>query len=108
MNKTQNIIELQKKLNKLLGSEFNSWEMGIYDQGEWVINPFSGVKYYLNGVLVASHLNANSSGNNQYNNFTGDWAMGVCANNVGATMPSSGTTMYSFYMQNMKILKQVT
>ena len=51
MNKTQNIIELQKKLNKLLGSEFNSWEMGIYDQGEWVINPFSGVKYYLNHIL---------------------------------------------------------
>ena len=71
-------------------------------------SPTPGVKYYLNGVLVASHLNANSSGNNQYNNFTGDWAMGVCANNVGATMPSSGTTMYSFYMQNMKILKQVT
>ena len=72
-------------------------------------SPTPGVKYYLNGVLVASHLNANSSGNNQYNNFTGtSWTMGVCANNVGATMPSSGTTMYSFYMQNMKILKQVT
>ena len=72
-------------------------------------SPTPGVKYYLNGVLVASHLNANSSGNNQYNNFTGtSWTMGVCANNVGATMPSSGSTMYSFYMQNMKILKQVT
>ena len=71
--------------------------------------PTPGVKYYLNGVLVAEHLNAVGSGNNQYNNFTGSsWTMGVCGNNVGATMPSSGGTVYSFYMQNMKILKQVT
>ena len=70
--------------------------------------PTPGVKYYLNGVLVAEHLNAVGSGNNQYNNFTGGWSMGVCGNNVGATMPSSGGTIYSFYMQNMSVLKQVT
>ena len=53
MNKTQNIVELQKKLNKLSGSEFNSWEMGIYDQGEEITYPFSGVTFYLNNIELS-------------------------------------------------------
>ena len=64
-------------------------------------SPTPGVKYYINGVLVASHLHANSSGNNQYNNFTGQWDMGMGNSNLNNTQPSSGSTTYITYANPM-------
>ena len=65
-------------------------------------SPTPGVKYYINGVLVASHLHANGSGNNQYNNFaSGAWDMGVGSCNRGNTKPSSGTNQLSIFVNPM-------
>ena len=86
MNKTQNIIELQKKLDKLSDSEFNSWEMGIYDQGEWVINPFSGVKYYLNHIELSVYdltMGAERMGQTEIVGLCKDWFI---ENNIKAYM----------------------
>tara|TARA_B100000745_G_C20121753_1_gene384086 strand:- start:307 stop:1203 length:897 start_codon:yes stop_codon:yes gene_type:complete len=64
-------------------------------------SPTPGVKYYINGVLVASHLHANSSGNNQYNNFTGQWDMGMGNSNLNNTQPSSGANQWITYANPM-------
>jgi len=93
-----------------LASSLTAYSGGLFHL-KIVKNDFSptpGVKYYLNGVLVASHLHANSSGNNQYNNYTGGWNMGVLGCNQGATQPASGSTQYTYFMGNMNLAVQTS